>query len=146
MQMHHEISGLRTVNGALRLGFPGVMRFGIIWVDPNDVQGRQVFKFEPVDARQFSTEDQMEKLLGCILACHLDAFFFLSWSKCLNNVTGPVSGLRAKRHIPYNGCKHDPTDNPVGAKASEAVCGNFCLQARDLPAEVGQDNRQPEEE
>src|SRR5438105_2592529 len=67
VQMHDEIPHVRVVDGALRLALPGRVGAGVIGIDADDVDVRQVLEVDRVETVQLAAEDKMQQLFR--LAC-----------------------------------------------------------------------------
>src|SRR6516165_11812456 len=63
VQVHDEIAHLGIVDRALRLGFPGRVGAGVIWIDADNVEPVEVPKLHAVNMIKFAAEDEVKELL-----------------------------------------------------------------------------------
>src|SRR5687768_6024053 len=72
MKMDDEVAHLGIIHRRLGLRPPGRLRGGVVGIDADDVEPRQVLEGDPLEILELSSEDEMEKLLGAFLR-HADA-------------------------------------------------------------------------
>jgi hypothetical protein len=72
VQMHDEIAHLGIVDGGLRLCLPDLLGRGVIRIDADEIDLRQVLELDAADRGQLAAKNQMRQLFGaCGHRCEL---------------------------------------------------------------------------